>query len=70
MGCIGEFSQFLSLDPGGWEERERSLEIDGEKELVLQPKLCNKAYVASSDSVRIYSIIKIYMAIWNKLFLT
>lgn len=66
MGCI----QFLSLDPSGWEERERSLKMKGGKELALQPKLCNKAYVASSDSVRIYSIIKIYMAIWNKLFLT
>lgn len=70
MGCVGEFSQFLTLDPGGWEEKEKSLKMEGEKELALQPKLCNKAYVASSGSVRIYSTIKIYTAIWNKLFLT
>lgn len=51
------------------EERERGLEREGGKEFALQPKPGNKAYVASSDSVRIYSIIKIYTAIWNMLFL-
>lgn len=51
-------------------ERKRGLEREEDTGFALQPRLGNKAYVASSDSVWIYSIIKIYMAIWNKLFLT
>jgi len=51
-------------------DRRREKEAWKGKEVAVQQKLGNKAYVASSDSVRIYSIIKIYMAIWNKLFLT